>query len=145
MLLLRQDDGVICFCRLLLAMTMFFTYPMEFFVCRHSWISTVHEGQEVTDMLHYTVTIAIFSVSLLIGVTVTDLGFVLELTGGFAATFLGFILPAACWLKLEGGTIFEWETLSDGKKFGTIMLFIFGIFTMFSSTSLTIMKQIEGH
>lgn len=96
-------------------------------------------------MLHYTVTIAIFSVSLLIGVTVTDLGFVLELTGGFAATFLGFILPAACWLKLEGGTIFEWETLSDGKKFGTIMLFIFGIFTMFSSTSLTIMKQIEGH
>jgi len=140
-----EDDGVICFCRLLLAMTMFFTYPMEFFVCRHAWISTVHEGAPYTDMLHYTVTFCIFAVSLFIGITVSDLGFVLELTGGFAATFLGFILPAACWLKLEGGTIFECETLSDGKKLGTIFLLIFGIFTMFSSTGLTIAKQFESH
>jgi sodium-coupled neutral amino acid transporter 11 len=73
-----------------------------------------------------------------------DLGFVLELTGGFAATFLGFILPAACWLKLEGGTIFECKTLEDGQKMGSIFLLIFGIFTMFTSTGLTLMKAAEG-
>merc|ERR1712196_642571 len=132
------DDAVMTFCRFLLAMTMFFTYPMEFFVCRHSFISVFFESHlkendgVASDLLHYSVTFGIFGVSLFIGVACSDLGFVLELTGGFAATFLGFILPAACWIKLEGGTIFECKTLENGQKMGSIFLFIFGVFTMFA-------------
>jgi len=140
-----QDDLLMAFCRFLLAMTMFFTYPMEFFVCRHAWISTVHAGWEDTNVLHYSVTVVTWGISLIIGVLCTNLGFVLELTGGFAATFLGFILPAAIYLKLEGGTIFEWETFSNGSKMGAIFLFVFGVFTMITSTGLTILKGIEGH
>ena len=82
---------------------------------------------------------------LLVALYVPGINIVFQLMGSTCSAFVCFILPAACWLKLEGGTIFEWETLSDGKKFGTICLFIFGVFTMFSSTSLTIMKKIEGN
>jgi len=139
-----KKDATANFCRFLLALTMFFTYPMEFFVCRHCYLSTVHEGQEISNFLHYTVTVVIWAVCLVIGVSFTDLGFVLSLTGGFAATFLGFILPALCYLCIENmGTgkpywgVFEWETLSDGTKMGALFLLVFGIIAMFCSTGMT--------
>jgi len=141
-----QNDGWIAMCRLLLAMTMFFTYPMEFFVCRHSWISTVHEGWEDTNFLHYSVTVCIFGASLLLALLTDDLGFILELTGGFAATFLGFILPAACWLKLEAGGlegVCNCGALSEGKKMGAVFLLIFGIFSMVVCTGLTLYNEFK--
>lgn len=139
------------FCRFLLALTMFFTYPMEFFVTRHAFLSTAYEGKEISDCVHYTTTIVIWAICLFIGVATSDLGFVLELTGGFAATFLGFILPAACYLCVANEKeqkpawgIFQWETLSNGTKMGAIFLLVFGCFAMVSSTSLTILNAIEG-
>jgi len=39
-----NDDAAANVCRLLLAITMFFTYPMEFFVARHALVSCYWEG-----------------------------------------------------------------------------------------------------
>ena len=68
--------------------------------------------------------------------------------GGFAATFLGFILPAACWLHVQNEKagkpcwgIFEWDTLNSGQKMGALFTFIFGMFAMIISTSLTLINQ----
>jgi len=140
----RVDDIAANFCRLLLALTMFFTYPMEFFVCRHSYMSTVYAGQEVTPVRHVVVSLVIWAVSVFVGVAVSDLGFVLELTGGFAATFLGFILPAACYLRVEPGSVLEMATLSHVGKLRAIFLFVFGVAAMILTTSLTLKRAIVG-
>ena len=41
------DDTAINVCRFCLAITMFLTYPMEFFVVRHCFLSLVWAGKEV--------------------------------------------------------------------------------------------------
>eukprot|EP00656_Telonema_subtile_P010132 TRINITY_DN14839_c0_g1_i4.p1 TRINITY_DN14839_c0_g1~~TRINITY_DN14839_c0_g1_i4.p1 ORF type:complete len:332 (-),score=78.29 TRINITY_DN14839_c0_g1_i4:123-1118(-) len=134
------DDAAINVCRLCLAITMFFTFPMEFFVVRHAFLSLFMAGKEISTFVHVTVTMCWFVLGLVIGLAVTDLGFVLELTGGFSATFLGFILPAACYLRLEPGKIFIWDTFKNGDKLQALFLFFFGCFAMVTSTSLTLMK-----
>eukprot|EP00658_Telonema_sp_P-2_P001297 TRINITY_DN10490_c0_g1_i4.p1 TRINITY_DN10490_c0_g1~~TRINITY_DN10490_c0_g1_i4.p1 ORF type:complete len:400 (-),score=89.50 TRINITY_DN10490_c0_g1_i4:227-1426(-) len=134
------DDAAINVCRLFLAMTMFFTFPMEFFVVRHAFLSLFMAGKEISNFVHITVTLVWFGVGLIIGLSVTNLGFVLELTGGFSATFLGFILPAACYLRLEPGKIFVKETFKNWDKLQAIFLFVFGCFAMITSTSLTLIK-----
>ena len=95
-------------------------------------------------MRHVVVSTAIFLASLVIGVAVKDLGIVLELTGGFSATFLGFILPASCYLRLEPGKMSELATWQSPNKVGALVLLIFGIVAMISSTTLTLIKASQG-
>lgn len=53
--------------------------------------------RQPSQMQHYLVTIVLFIVITLLGVSVRSLGKVYALIGGFAATFLAYILPAfAC-------------------------------------------------
>merc|ERR1712166_114757 len=134
------DDTGINVCRLCLAATMVFTFPMEFFVVRHAFLSLFMAGKEMSSFVHVSVTLCWFGLALVLGLVVTDLGFVLELTGGFSATFLGFILPAACFLRLEPSKIFITDTFKDTNKLQALFLFFFGCFAMVTSTSLTLMK-----
>jgi len=134
------EDTGINIARLCLALTMFFTFPMEFFVVRHATFAIATPGKPVSAFMHIFVSLIWFSFILMVGVAVTNLGLILELTGGFSATFLAFILPAACYLRLEPGKIFRAETLKHMEKMKAIGLFIFGVVAMFTSTSLTLMK-----
>lgn len=54
--------------------------------------------QQPNNVQHYTVTILLFIVITVLGITVRSLGKVYALIGGFAATFLAYILPAAACL-----------------------------------------------
>lgn len=75
--------------RLLLALTMVFTYPMEHFVARHSLFALVwgpergHVFQRVAT--HAGTTAVLFVSSVMIALNTTDLGFVLSLTGSARA------------------------------------------------------------
>ena len=103
-------------------------------------------GETLENMKHVTITVVLWLITLIIGLSTDDLGVVLELTGGTGATFLGFIFPATIYLQLEPGPpIMSKETLSMGKRMGAIGLFVLGVFAMFLSTGLTIKNASHGH
>lgn len=137
-------DAGINVARICLALTMFFTFPMEFFVVRHATFAIATPGKPVSAMMHVVVSLIWFTFVLFVGVAVTDLGLILELTGGFSATFLAFILPAACYLRLEPGKILRTETLKNAGKMQAIGLFFFGVVAMTTSTSLTLIKAFSS-
>eukprot|EP00754_Rhynchopus_humris_P038268 Rhum_TRINITY_DN20916_c0_g1::Rhum_TRINITY_DN20916_c0_g1_i1::g.172602::m.172602/K14997/SLC38A11; solute carrier family 38 (sodium-coupled neutral amino acid transporter), member 11 len=95
----EHDDQVINVARLLLAFTMFFTYPMEFFVVRQALTSLLYNGVSTTRS-HWILTLFIFASTLPPGLLLKSdqLGLVLEFTGGIAASLLGFIMPGLLWL-----------------------------------------------
>lgn len=100
-------DDVINVARLLLAMTMVFTFPMEMQVARHAVHALLFgDGKPITDRQHYTITSTLFAVTLALGLIFEDVGPVLELTGSVSASLLGFILPAIVYVRLEG-----WQAL----------------------------------
>eukprot|EP01063_Lacrimia_lanifica_P000051 TRINITY_DN10024_c0_g1_i1.p1 TRINITY_DN10024_c0_g1~~TRINITY_DN10024_c0_g1_i1.p1 ORF type:complete len:662 (+),score=206.36 TRINITY_DN10024_c0_g1_i1:51-2036(+) len=84
--------------RLLLACTMFFTYPMEFFVVRQALTTLAFNG-DASGHRHWLLTGVIFLVTVPPGLSLSSdqLGLVLEFTGGICASLLGFVLPGLCW------------------------------------------------
>ena len=91
-----DSDVVINVARVTLAITMFFTFPMELFVVRQAVTSVAFKGN---NKYHYPVTLVVFVASLIPGMLLSSdqLGLVLEFTGGVAASLLGFILPGVLW------------------------------------------------
>mmetsp|Transcript_22804 Transcript_22804/g.44822 ORF Transcript_22804/g.44822 Transcript_22804/m.44822 type:complete len:519 (-) Transcript_22804:269-1825(-) len=94
--------------RFLLAITMVFTYPMENFVARHSLFAlfngyspTLHGNRRMSNYWHFGLTIALWVITTIIGLSVTDLGVILELTGALSASMLAFILPSMCHFKVH--------------------------------------------
>jgi len=109
-------DIAIDISRLLLALTMILTFPMEFFVSRQAFLSVVQCKFPLNpraDRVHYPVSLLKWLFTVVVGVSVRDLGVVLELTGGFSAVFLGYILPAACAIKLAPNGI---RSLLDASR-----------------------------
>ncbi|KAG4084630.1 hypothetical protein H8356DRAFT_1436005 [Neocallimastix lanati (nom. inval.)] len=144
-----QDSHLINISRLLFAINMFLTSPLECFVCREVIInllnpnSVIGGGKNINSketkenelfggLEHFIVTIALILCSLYIALTIDDLGFVLEITGGFSATMLAYILPTACYCKLTEGS------LSSKKKLPYVLCMIFGFVVMIISTVLSI-------
>eukprot|EP00479_Gromia_sphaerica_P004246 TRINITY_DN15009_c0_g1_i1.p1 TRINITY_DN15009_c0_g1~~TRINITY_DN15009_c0_g1_i1.p1 ORF type:complete len:196 (-),score=27.12 TRINITY_DN15009_c0_g1_i1:163-723(-) len=68
--------------RCLLAVTMFFTIPMEQFVGRHVLHSLIFRPHIVTNVQHFGLTFGLWGSAMVIAVFVDDLSVVLELTGG---------------------------------------------------------------
>eukprot|EP01059_Diplonema_ambulator_P021852 TRINITY_DN3633_c0_g1_i10.p1 TRINITY_DN3633_c0_g1~~TRINITY_DN3633_c0_g1_i10.p1 ORF type:complete len:619 (+),score=175.66 TRINITY_DN3633_c0_g1_i10:263-2119(+) len=95
-------DQTINFARFLLAFTMIFTFPMEFFVVRQAATTMFLKGNSST-IRHYVLTLIIFGVTLPPGVFLSSdqLGLVLEISGGLAASALGFILPGLMWFRFQ--------------------------------------------
>ncbi len=113
------DSTLANIARFLLAITMFFTYPMESFVCRHVAIQLVHDGDmdgrddpisedEVKEAAGFlcwnrrqTWTIAIYLLTLLPALLVDDLGNVLSLNGCLGGCSIG---------EFRIRHYFDWET-----------------------------------
>ncbi|ORX83502.1 hypothetical protein BCR32DRAFT_261078 [Anaeromyces robustus] len=144
-----QDSLLINFSRLLFAINMFLTSPLECFVCREVILNLLNpnsvigggenlssrqtkENQLFGGIEHFIVTLALILCSLYIALTIDDLGFVLEITGGFSATMLAYILPTACYCKLTAGS------MGSKKKLPYLLCIIFGFIVMIISTILSI-------
>lgn len=99
------DDTAINVARLLLAFTMVTTFPMEHFVARHSIYALFHGKSPPNNAMplkwHFGITLTLWSIALLVGLTVTDLGKILQFTGAFSASVLGYIVPAMCHIKVN--------------------------------------------
>lgn len=110
------DDELVNFTRVVYAITMVLTYPMEIFVARHCIFALVRlaaartrgalntwsvssdapasNGAAPDTTSHIAVSLIMFGLSLTIAMITSDLGIVLEITGSVSATVLGFIMPA---------------------------------------------------
>jgi sodium-coupled neutral amino acid transporter 11 len=109
-------EGALGTCaRLLLALTMILTYPLELYVLRDVARAMVAPRDDPTRQLadrpFVLVTLAVVSFTTLVALATRDLGLVMELTGSVSATALGFILPSLFFLKAGEGKITRRQTL----------------------------------
>jgi sodium-coupled neutral amino acid transporter 11 len=120
-----DNDPVASAGRALLALTMFFTYPMEHFVARHVLHCCIarYRGQAETEMTNrwrYALTALLWSSTLVIGMSTKNLGAVLEVTGAVAGSTLAYILPAAIYLVISKHEVNEaaaaWRKSSPGYR-----------------------------
>ncbi|CAF1108371.1 unnamed protein product [Rotaria sordida] len=95
-------DTLINIARLIYAINIMLTFPLECLVCRQvieivcsKWINLS------SDRSHYMITILIVTASVILSLTTDCLGIVLELNGLLVASSLAYILPALCYLKLK--------------------------------------------
>ncbi len=120
-----NDSALANTARFLLAITMFFTYPMESFVARHVMVQFIHggdmdgrddpnhSGEDGTEAGGYffmnrrqTITSAIYLMTLLPAVLVDDLGPVLSITGSLGGGCIAYVGPGLCYLGVNGDAFF---------------------------------------
>ena len=130
--------------RIMLAITMVFTFPMEQFVCRHcileileglNWINSSKD-----NLPHVLCTLILWGSSLTIGASVTDLGIVLSFVGAFAASTLGFIMPGLIILKANPERM---ENKFSIDFLMPVFLIVFGIAVMILGTVNSIQDAIS--
>lgn len=136
-----RDDPATSGARFLLAVTMFLTYPMEFFVTRFAIISAVQRRwthiRHKDNVPHYSVTAVLWTVTTLLGTFSTDLGIILDVTGSVAAVFLAFILPGWLCIKLDSLRFFSRAALKQG------ILIVVGSFFMIVSSLLILLRELK--
>ena len=109
------------------------------FVARHCVLEVLEARGLLTEynrnVYYFGTTALLWSSSLGIGASVTDLGIVLELVGAVAASALGFILPGLTILHCDG--FFKTRSFSAAMVlpsflvlFGTVIFFV-GTITVF--------------
>lgn len=97
-----DDDVAVNVARLLLALTMVLTFPMEQFVTRHALDAMLFRDQgPTTPLRYYSLTLLLWGSSLLLGLFLTKLGPVLELAGAVSASMLGYVLPVMCYYRVH--------------------------------------------
>jgi len=116
-----QDNDMAKIARFLLAITMFFTYPMECFVARHVMVQLVHAGDlDATDDPSHSGedgeeaggfgplnrrqswTLGIYLLTLLPALVVDDLGPVLSFTGSLGGGCIAYMGPGLVYLGVNG-------------------------------------------
>ena len=109
--------------RLLLAITMFLTYPMESFVGRHVIVDLIHNGdmegpdENNNDKLcidrillnrRERTTIALYVASLIPALFFDDLGPILSVTGCIGGSCMAYIGPGIAFLGVNSQEFLEW-------------------------------------
>lgn len=97
--------------RLLLAVSMCLTYPVEAFVCRHVLTQVIY-GEEEKERLEYLkadnkqqrckMTLLVFCVTMVAGLILHDLGLILAFTGIIGMTTMAYIGPGLIYLGIFG-------------------------------------------
>jgi sodium-coupled neutral amino acid transporter 11 len=97
-----HKDDLINVIRLLYAMIIMFSYPLESFVCRDVITNALAKSRHVDNIfIHVGVTLAIALSTILFSFLTDCLGVVLEINGSLIATTLGYIIPSMCAIKIN--------------------------------------------
>lgn len=83
----------------------------------------------------------LFSLSVIIGILVKDLGLIQSLVGGLTAVNIAFIFPAAVAVKVD--QIAFGRPVWCRANAGPISLFVFGVIIMIVSTIQTLYEAFE--
>lgn len=130
--------------RLCLAVNMLATYPLECFACRASVLAVIKRLRpSATSDWHVMLTLAIWSCSLAVSLSFTNVGAMFELTGSVAASSLGFILPATSTLVLKARRdAAPWPDAPSTVL--SISVAIFGVCAMVTGTGQVVMNMLSG-
>ncbi|CAF1673565.1 unnamed protein product [Adineta ricciae] len=133
-------DTLINIARLIYAINIMLTFPLECLVCRqvieilgNKWLNFS------SDRRHYIITSLIVASSVLLSLATDCLGIVLELNGLLVASSLAYILPALCYLKLRPTTM-QWSSLDD---FAPYIILLIGILLTISGFVLPLRHVLE--
>jgi len=115
--------------RALLALTMVFTYPMEFFVGRHVLVDLFHSGQmeDPNESGGYCLvnciinrrerlTVFLYILTMIPALIFDDLGPVLSVTGAVGGSCLSYIGPGLVFIGVNGDAFLEWAGRLLGYK-----------------------------
>jgi len=108
----------------LLAITMFFTYPMEAFVARHVIMKLMFNGQMDDDKAtgnysgfagyfrkkRFKWTFVLYVTTLIPALIVDDLGPVLSITGSLGGSCVAYIAPGLIYLGINGTEFLQWTS-----------------------------------
>ncbi|KAJ1918990.1 hypothetical protein H4219_002248 [Mycoemilia scoparia] len=98
------DDPWANFSRILMAISILLTYPMQFYPLRELVTKKLHLrlGQSVFQSAKiHSMSVVFFAVTLAISLSVNDLGLVYQLVGTCSATLLSFLLPSTIYFALN--------------------------------------------
>lgn len=139
----HENQIFIDFARILLGITMVFTYPMENFVFRHCFTelgSRYFNVTTVTNRYLFTLsTVLCWIFSLLIALNFENLGLIFELIGSISGVSLGFIIPSLCYFKTKKYYKVE-EFESNMFYYGNVIMFWFGLSVMIIGTIQALTK-----
>ena len=136
-----STDVMINFARLLFALDMSLTYPLELFIARNTLFKSglgLDTNSKISNTLHMATTVALITMTTIIGVSTCNLGVVFDLTGGLAASAIAFIFPSACTIKLNGGRLIVAENSTHLLSIG------FGMFVFLLTTITTLTEAFTG-
>ena len=135
------STGAITAARILLAITMVLTYPMELFVARKALHAIVYgPNVPITIHRHYALTFTLFVLTLTVGMVTTDLGFVLEFTGAISASIIGYIMPPLLYMRTPAFL----TAASRSEKFKVYGLLIFGVVAMVAGSITAIVDAVSS-
>ena len=126
---------------------MVFTYPMENFVVRHcirdvSLVCLPKTGF-FSEEYHHSLSLTIWTLSLIIGLSFDNLGFVFELIGAVGGVSLGFIFPALCYFRVRRISKSQNKISHQWSYAGSLHTFMlcFGVVVMFIGAYQAIEKH----
>ena len=106
----------------LLAITMFFTYPMESFVARHVTFIILHEENREDDDsflgTRHRISLLIYIATLIPALIFDDLGPVLSITGSLGGSCIAYIAPGMAYLGIYGEEFIALTKIICKKKKG---------------------------
>eukprot|EP00980_Cylindrotheca_fusiformis_P008080 scaffold1722_cov120-Cylindrotheca_fusiformis.AAC.10 len=99
------DDQLATICRVAIALSILFTYPIAFMGFRDGLLDVIELPEEQqTSMNINVVTIVLLTILTLIAGVCTDLGAVNAIGGGTLATLIAFVFPALMYRQLVADT-----------------------------------------
>ncbi|KAJ2230012.1 hypothetical protein IWW45_005955 [Coemansia sp. RSA 485] len=96
----RQDDGLANVARVLLAFSLTWTYPMQFYPIRDLLNDSLGLSIDQSAGKFHLVSLILFASTLVTALVVDDLGFVFKVIGTAASSLIVFVLPGIIYLKL---------------------------------------------
>ncbi|XP_071961616.1 putative sodium-coupled neutral amino acid transporter 11 [Antedon mediterranea] len=128
--------------RLVFAVTIMCTFPLECFVCREVLENfCVHQGwidEPQPYTRHLIFTLVVTGLVLAFSMSTACLGIVLSLNGIVCAVPLVFILPTLSYIKLESGP------LCSLQKIPALLIAVFGCFVFISGVVMIILSRNDG-
>nr|AKN21663.1 slc38a-4 [Schmidtea mediterranea] len=132
-------DDLINVSRLLFAITIIFTYPVECFVAREVIENSFfYKSKPVSKMLHFFLTLIIVTAAMCISMTTNCVSIVLEINGILTAAPLAFIIPPICILRLQNEPILQLKNIPSLATLGL------GVIVMVSGVIVVVMDLVGG-
>ena len=127
------DDTLMNVSRVLFAMTLLLTGPIEIFVAREVLSNLFWEENSPPSLLyHIIITVSLVIISFILSLLTDCLGSVMEILGLFTGVPIAFILPALCYISLNPGPKLSWTSVLP------MCSIITGTFVILSGTILVL-------